>query len=363
MARRPVNAADAANAHRGGVMITEDAPQTRELVLEPEDNQRLASLSGQFDEHLREVERRLGVELNHRGNVFRIIGPAAAVDTAQRALQRLYAATASAPLTPAILHLLLQAVDEGVDEETGPAEADGAAPAAVEQQARISTRGSMVVPRGVNQRRYVDNIRKCDINFGIGPAGTGKTYLAVACAVEALEREQVRRILLVRPAVEAGERLGFLPGDLAQKIDPYLRPLYDALYEMLGFDRVGKLIERNVIEVAPLAYMRGRTLNESFIILDEAQNTTTEQMKMFLTRIGFGSTVVVTGDITQVDLPRERASGLRLVIEILKDIDGISFVFFQSRDVVRHPLVQRIVTAYEQAEERKPATRGKGARP
>ncbi len=358
MARPPANVPGTANADHGAAMTTEDAPQSRELVLEPEDNQRLASLCGQFDEHLREIERRLGVELNNRGNVFHIIGPAAAVDAAQRMLQRLYAATASSPLTPANLHLLLQAADEDAGEMSA-GEPDDAEPA---EPPRISTRGSMIVPRGANQRRYVDNIHKCDINFGIGPAGTGKTYLAVACAVEALEREQVRRILLVRPAVEAGERLGFLPGDLAQKIDPYLRPLYDALYEMLGFDRVGKLIERNVIEVAPLAYMRGRTLNESFIILDEAQNTTTEQMKMFLTRIGFGSTVVVTGDITQVDLPRERASGLRHVIEILKDIDGISFVFFQTRDVVRHPLVQRIVAAYERAEERKPARDGKGGR-
>ncbi|MDX9740269.1 MAG: PhoH family protein [Gammaproteobacteria bacterium] len=326
-------------------MSAEAAPETCELVLEPEDNQRLASLCGQFDENLREVERRLGVELNNRGNVFRIIGPEASVESARRALLRLYADTEAGTLTAARVHLLLQAEDDGAS--TVNAGADEVAP---ERGARISTRSGAIVPRGANQRRYVENIRSCDINFGIGPAGTGKTYLAVACAVEALEREQVRRILLVRPAVEAGERLGFLPGDLAQKIDPYLRPLYDALYEMLGFDRVSKLIERNVIEVAPLAYMRGRTLNESFIILDEAQNTTTEQMKMFLTRIGFGSTVVVTGDITQVDLPRDKESGLRHVIEILKHIEGISFVFFQSRDVVRHPLVQRIVAAYEQAE-------------
>jgi len=337
--------------------VAEAAPEARELILEPEDNQRLAGLCGQFDEHLREVERRLGVEVSNRGNVFRLIGPGGSVEAARRALLRLYDETAHGPLSRERVHLLLQAADEGGTEggETG-AETEEA-----RERARIATRGAMVVPRGANQRRYVENIRACDINFGIGPAGTGKTYLAVACAVEALEREQVRRILLVRPAVEAGERLGFLPGDLAQKIDPYLRPLYDALYEMLGFDRVSKLIERNVIEVAPLAYMRGRTLNESFIILDEAQNTTTEQMKMFLTRIGFGSTVVVTGDITQVDLPRDRESGLRHVIEILKEIEGISFVFFQSRDVVRHPLVQRIVAAYESAEGRKPAAGGRKA--
>jgi phosphate starvation-inducible PhoH-like protein len=254
----------------------------------------------------------------------------------------MYDETAKTPLTPARVHLLMQSAD------AGPAGDAAAQP----QPQDISTRRAFITPRGPNQRRYVENVRKYDINFGIGPAGTGKTYLAVACAVEALEREEVRRILLVRPAVEAGERLGFLPGDMAQKIDPYLRPLYDALYEMLGFERVTKLIERNVIEVAPLAFMRGRTLNESFIILDEAQNTTTEQMKMFLTRIGFGSTVVVTGDVTQIDLPRERASGLRHAIDILKDVEGISFVFFQAKDVVRHPLVQSIVAAYDKAEGR-----------
>jgi phosphate starvation-inducible PhoH-like protein len=201
--------------------------------------------------------------------------------------------------------------------------------------------------RGTNQTEYLNNIRTHDLTFGIGPAGTGKTYLAVACAVEALQSEKVRRIVLVRPAVEAGERLGFLPGDLSQKVDPYLRPMYDALYEMLGFERVAKLIERNVIEVAPLAFMRGRSLNDSFVILDEAQNTTNEQMKMFLTRIGFGSKAVVTGDITQVDLPSSKQSGLRTVIDILRGVRGIAFTMFSSRDVVRHPLVQRIVQAYE----------------
>ncbi len=324
----------------------ESRPFSAELALEPVDNQRLANLCGEFDRHLREIERRLGVSLGNRGHVFRIEGLQAAVETARRLLLRLYADSAEAPLTPAHIDLMLQSADR---EE----------PRAEQERARVNTRRSRITPRGANQLRYLENIHRCDINFGIGPAGTGKTYLAVAYAVEALEREQVRRILLVRPAVEAGERLGFLPGDLAQKIDPYLRPLYDALYEMLGFERVGKLIDRNVIEVAPLAYMRGRTLNESFIILDEAQNTTIEQMKMFLTRIGFGSTVVVTGDVTQVDLPRERASGLRHVIEILRDVDGISFVFFESGDVVRHPLVQRIVAAYEQAEARTDASGGK----
>lgn len=214
----------------------------------------------------------------------------------------------------------------------------------------LRTRKGAIRPRGENQQNYVKSILAQDINFGIGPAGTGKTFLAVACAVDALEREQVQHILLVRPAVEAGEKLGFLPGDLAQKIDPYLRPLYDALYEMLGFEHVTRLIEKQVIEVAPLAYMRGRTLSNSFIILDESQNTTAEQMKMFLTRIGFGSTAVITGDITQVDLPRGTVSGLTQVIKVLQDVQGIGFTFFKSADVVRHPLVQRIVEAYESYE-------------
>ncbi|MBK9132366.1 MAG: PhoH family protein [Gammaproteobacteria bacterium] len=315
-------------------------PQSSDLVLEPADNQRLARLCGQLDEHIKQIERGLGVEISNRGNMFRITGPATSAQAARRLLKQLYDETAKAPpLTPARVHLLLQSVD------AEPAVGESSA-----QTQDITTRNAYITPRGTNQRRYVENVRSFDINFGVGPAGTGKTYLAVACAVEALEREEVRRILLVRPAVEAGERLGFLPGDMAQKVDPYLRPLYDALYEMLGFERVSKLIERNVIEVAPLAFMRGRTLNESFIILDEAQNTTVEQMKMFLTRIGFGSTVVVTGDVTQIDLPRERVSGLRHAIEVLRDVEGISFVFFQARDVVRHPLVQSIVAAYDRAE-------------
>ena len=238
------------------------------------------------------------------------------------------------------MHIALQAVGmlgEAVD--SGGAEAP--------DELKVRTARGTVRARGANQLEYLQNVRTHDLTFGIGPAGTGKTYLAVACAVEALQSEQVRRIVLVRPAVEAGERLGFLPGDLSQKVDPYLRPMYDALYEMMGFERVAKLIERNVIEVAPLAFMRGRSLNDSFVILDEAQNTTNEQMKMFLTRIGFGSKAVVTGDITQVDLPVAKQSGLRTVIDILKGVRGIAFTMFQSRDVVRHPLVQRIVQAYE----------------
>jgi phosphate starvation-inducible PhoH-like protein len=314
-------------------------PESIDLTLSPEDNHRLANLCGQLDEHLRQIERRLGVEINNRGNRFRLIGEPDAIRAAEEVLRGLYEQAREDVLTPEMVHLYLQ--ESGIEallrddlEENVP-------------EVAIKTRRGMVRARGANQREYLHRIVTHDINFGVGPAGTGKTYLAVACAVDALERDQVRRVLLVRPAVEAGERLGFLPGDLSQKIDPYLRPLYDALYEMLGFERVAKLIERNVIEVAPLAYMRGRTLNESFIILDEAQNTTPEQMKMFLTRIGFGSTAVITGDVTQVDLPRGQTSGLRQASEVLAKVDGISFTFFNARDVVRHPLVLRIVNAYD----------------
>jgi phosphate starvation-inducible PhoH-like protein len=315
----------------------------QDLLLEPADNARLANLCGQLDEHLRQIERHLGVEINNRGNQFRVIGSPAAVGIAVAVVEALYKSTVEEPLTPAQVHLFLQ--ETGVD----------ALPAGQEvEEVVIRTRRGLIRARGPNQQQYLHNMTRHDINFGVGPAGTGKTYLAVACAVDALEREQVRRLILVRPAVEAGERLGFLPGDLVQKIDPYLRPLYDALYEMLGFERVAKLIERNAIEVAPLAFMRGRTLNDSFIILDEAQNTTVEQMKMFLTRIGFGSTAVITGDVTQVDLPRATQSGLRHVLEVLKDVEGISMTFFSARDVVRHILVQRIVTAYERYERDNP---------
>ncbi|MDX9767959.1 MAG: PhoH family protein [Ectothiorhodospiraceae bacterium] len=305
----------------------------------PADNARLANLCGQTDEHLRQIERRLGVEINNRGCTFNLIGNPQTVQAAAGVLKDLYAATASESMTPARVHLFLQ--QSGIESLLDPAPA--ATPAPVE----IKLRKGTIRGRGPNQQRYLANIRTHDLNFGVGPAGTGKTYLAVASAVEALESERVQRLVLVRPAVEAGERLGFLPGDLAQKIDPYLRPMYDALYEMLGFDKVAKLMERNIIEVAPLAYMRGRTLNDAFVILDEAQNTTGEQMKMFLTRIGFGATAVVNGDVTQTDLPSNRMSGLRHVIEVLKDVEGVSFTFFSSRDVVRHPLVARIIQAYE----------------
>ena len=321
-----------------------ELPQTLDFTLEPADNERLANLCGQFDEHLRQIESRLGVEVNNRGNLFRVIGEERSVRAAGEVLKGLYRASVEGPLNPARVHLFLQ--ESGVDALLEPADAP--------EEVVVRTKRGLIKGRGPNQQRYLHNVLNHDINFGVGPAGTGKTYLAVATAVDALERDQVRRLVLVRPAVEAGEKLGFLPGDLAQKVDPYLRPLYDALYEMLGFENVARLMERNVIEVAPLAYMRGRTLNESFIILDEAQNTTVEQMKMFLTRIGFGSTAVVTGDVTQVDLPRNQTSGLRHVLEVLKDVEGISFTFFNARDVVRHPLVQRIVRAYEEHEKGSP---------
>lgn len=326
-------------------------PNFSDIILDPADNQRLANLCGQLDEHLRQIERRIGVEINNRGNAFRVIGDSRSVYVAGEVLRNLYKETGKSELNPARVNLLLQesGIDALVEEE-----------ASSEAEIILKLKRGTIKGRGPHQQRYMRNILTHDISFGVGPAGTGKTYLAVACAVEALQRDSVRRLVLTRPAVESGERLGFLPGDLAQKIDPYLRPLYDALYEMMGFETVARLIERNVIEVAPLAYMRGRTLNEAFIILDEAQNTTPEQMKMFLTRIGFGSTVVITGDVTQIDLPRGQPSGLRQVVEVLRDVKDISFTFFTAKDVVRHPLVQQIVTAYEAMEsnrDKDPSTR------
>jgi phosphate starvation-inducible PhoH-like protein len=320
-------------------------PEAIDFTLEPRDNERLANLCGQFDENLRQVERRLGVEIQNRGHRFRVIGEDEAALAASHVIQELYRVSDAEPISAENVHLYLQSSDVEARAENPVAvrEAD--------EEVVIRTRKGNVRGRGPNQRLYLSNILTNDLNFGVGPAGTGKTYLAVACAVDALDRDEVERLVLVRPAVEAGERLGFLPGDLAQKVDPYLRPLYDALFEMLGFERVNKLIERNVIEVAPLAYMRGRTLNNAFIILDEAQNTTVEQMKMFLTRIGFGSTAVVTGDVTQIDLPAGKTSGLRDAIDVLRDVEGISFTFFNARDVVRHDLVQRIVRAYDRRTE------------
>ena len=314
------------------------------LELEPADTLRLANLCGQFDQHLKQIEMRVGVEIFCRGNLFTVQGPERAARAARRLLQNLYRLSEDEVLTPELINLHLQ--ESGI-AELGEIGGD----ADPRDNVVVKTRRGTVRGRGPNQKNYLRNIVSHAINFGVGPAGTGKTYLAVACAVAALQDDSVQRIVLVRPAVEAGERLGFLPGDMAQKVDPYLRPLYDALYEMMGFERVSTLIERNVIEVAPLAFMRGRTLNDSFIICDEAQNTTREQMKMFLTRIGFGSTAVVTGDITQIDLPRKEASGLKHALQILQDVKGVSVSYFDPRDVVRHPMVQHIVEAYEREKE------------
>jgi phosphate starvation-inducible PhoH-like protein len=313
---------------------------TRDLSFEAADNARLANFVGPMDENLRQVEERLGVQIRRRGSWIEISGPSAATVTAEKLLRRLFEAAATESLSPERVHLFVQ--EAGMDVEESPIAAVPSPEEVVLHTQRGGIRG-----RGPNQKQYLRNIRTYDLTFGIGPAGTGKTYLAVACAVEALQTERVRRIVLVRPAVEAGERLGFLPGDMAQKVDPYLRPMYDALYDMMGFDRVARAIERQVIEVAPLAFMRGRSLNDSFIILDEAQNTSIEQMKMFLTRMGFGSKVVVTGDITQTDLPKQQVSGLRHVMKVLPGVEGVAFTYFTSKDVVRHPLVQRIVQAYE----------------
>ena len=319
---------------------------TLNLHLEPADNLRLASLCGPFDDNLKQLERRLGIEISYRDNHFQVLGKQAQIDAAAVILKHLYVETQPLrggkvnDITPEMVHLTVQESRVLEQDDEAPSQPYG-------KEVTVKTKRGLIKPRSPNQAQYIANIVRHDICFGIGPAGTGKTYLAVAAAVDALERQEIRRILLTRPAVEAGEKLGFLPGDLSQKVDPYLRPLYDALFEMLGFERVEKLMERNIIEVAPLAYMRGRTLNDAFIILDEAQNTTTEQMKMFLTRIGFNSKAVVTGDITQVDLPRNAKSGLRHALEVLQGVDGLSFNFFESKDVVRHPVVARIVQAYE----------------
>lgn len=334
---------------------TEQKATPLNLTLEPNDGKRLLNLCGQFDSHLKQIEKRLDIEIHNRGNHFALHGQSERVSVAASVLKQLYSeASSETELTPAEVHLALQ--EAGAEDLASPSTSD-AESSGGGQSALIRTKKCTIKPRGKNQQSYVHAVRNHDINFGIGPAGTGKTFLAVACAVESLLKDEIERILLVRPAVEAGEKLGFLPGDLSQKVDPYLRPLYDALYEMLGFEAVGKLIERHVIEVAPLAYMRGRTLNNSFIILDESQNTTREQMKMFLTRIGFGSTAVITGDPTQVDLPRGHPSGLRHAVEVLAQVAGISFTHFGARDVVRHPLVQRIVEAYDTAEDNGNAVR------
>ncbi len=325
---------------------------TNQLVLEPSDNKRLASLCGPFDDNIKQIERRLGVEITYRANEFNVLGDPLQANGATALLKLLYIETqpvkGSIPeLEPNQVHLAIQEAKCLERAEAGD----------YAKEVQIKTKRGVIKPRNPNQSKYVANVLNHDITFGVGPAGTGKTYLAVACAVDALEKQEIRRILLTRPAVEAGEKLGFLPGDLSQKVDPYLRPLYDALFEMLGFEKVEKLIERNVIEVAPLAYMRGRTLNDAFIILDESQNTTIEQMKMFLTRIGFNSKAVITGDITQVDLPRGARSGLRHAIDVLGNVNDISFNFFTASDVVRHPVVARIVQAYEDYESEQEAVK------
>ncbi len=322
--------------------------ERQEVSLEPLDNRALANLCGPLDVNLRQIEAALDVAIAHRGGRFTLSGTPDQTARAARALERFYV-QAVKPLSVDDIQLGL------IELSTQRAAAAVAVAAGEEGVLALRTRRADLHGRTPNQTRYLADIQEHDITFGIGPAGTGKTYLAVACAVDALERDTVKRLVLVRPAVEAGERLGFLPGDLAQKVDPYLRPLYDALYDLMGFDKTGKLFERGTIEIAPLAYMRGRTLNHSFIILDEAQNTTPEQMKMFLTRIGFGTKAVITGDVTQSDLARGQKSGLIEADRVLNSVRGIAFTRFTTDDVVRHPLVQKIIGAYERDTEAKRA--------
>jgi len=325
--------------------ISKSAKHGLTFRVEPEDVKRLANLCGQLDCHIKQIAEHFKLKVYNRGARFQIEGNLDKAQVAKDILLRLYKETHNGTqITPDLIHLLLREAkaNNGNKRKRNTSKAN---------DADIITTPRMVIQaRGDHQQGYLKTIRENVINFGVGPAGTGKTYLAVACAVEALMKDEVSRILLVRPAVEAGEKLGFLPGDLSQKIDPYLRPLYDALNDMMGSEQVEKLIERNVIEVAPLAYMRGRTLSHSYVILDESQNTTREQMKMFLTRIGFGSKAVVTGDITQVDLPRGVQSGLRHVLDVLDGVDGIGLTRFANSDVVRHPLVQKVVDAYDKFE-------------
>jgi len=326
-------------------------PEPIEISFTPADNQRLANLCGALDENLKQVETALDVVISRRGEHFRLSGKSGQTKLAAQVLRHYYNQSQN--------HLSLEQVQLGLIEAMNPQNASDSTANRDEASSNqptsptLLTRRSNLYGRTPRQTQYLQQIQEHDITFAIGPAGTGKTYLAVASAVDALERDLVSRLILVRPAVEAGERLGFLPGDMTQKVDPYLRPLYDALYDLMGFDKTSKQFERNTIEIAPLAFMRGRTLNQSFIILDEAQNTTPEQMKMFLTRMGLGSKVVITGDITQIDLPKHQKSGLIEAQEVLKDIRGIAFTHFQSEDVVRHPLVQRIVHAYEKHDKRK----------
>lgn len=323
------------------------------FTLEPQDNTRLQSLCGAFDDHLKLIEKEFNLNISRNNFTFTIQSNEEnpkpyhekLVQSAVKLIQDLYVDTA--PIKGKVNELDLEDVHIALQESRMLSQAESTRSESKVYSTTIKTKRGVIKPRGENQIQYLHNILTHDISFGIGPAGTGKTFLAVAAAVEALERQEIRRVLLTRPAVEAGEKLGFLPGDLGQKIEPYLRPLYDALFEMLGFERVQKLMERNVIEIAPLAYMRGRTLNDSFIILDESQNTTVEQMKMFLTRIGFNSKAVITGDITQIDLPRSTKSGLRHAIEVLERVPELSFNYFDSKDIVRHPVVAKVVQAYE----------------
>ncbi|WP_044470606.1 PhoH family protein [Mannheimia massilioguelmaensis] len=342
--------------------MTELDKYKQEFTLSPQDNYRLQSLCGAFDDNLKLIESEFNLEIARRNFTFTIQSKdkqqksyhEKLIQSAVKLIQNLYVETA--PIKGKIKEIDLENVHMAIQESrmlTQAVEIDNLSDVSEESKVyttTIKTKRGLIKPRGKNQIEYLHNILTHDISFGIGPAGTGKTFLAVAAAVEALERQEVRRILLTRPAVEAGEKLGFLPGDLGSKIEPYLRPLYDALYEMLGFERVEKLMERNVIEIAPLAYMRGRTLNDSFIILDESQNTTVEQMKMFLTRIGFNSKAVITGDVTQVDLSRSQKSGLKHAIEVLSEVDDLSFNYFDSKDIVRHPVVAKVVQAYEKWE-------------
>ena len=311
---------------------------TKEFQIESLENSTLANLLGIFDTHIRSIESELDIDIKTRGNVFVLQGDDAKLVIGERIIKDLYTFAKNEDLDQEKVHLIIKKyLNKTYDQSNG----------SIVKETVINTPNKEIKTRSENQFNYINSIRNNDLSFGIGPAGTGKTYLAVAAAIESLQREEVKRIVLVRPAVEAGENLGFLPGDLSQKVDPYLRPMYDALYEMLGFDQVTNLIERRSIELAPLAFMRGRSLNESFIILDEAQNTTTEQMKMFLTRMGFGSKSVVNGDVTQIDLPPEKASGLKHAVEVLSEIDNISIINFDHQDIVRHRIVQKIVEAYE----------------
>ena len=316
---------------------------TLEFEINPIDNSILANLLGTFDSNIRSIENELNIQIKNRGNLFLLEGQKRKLPLGERILLELHAIASKESIDKEKVHLVIKKI---MNHQEKPS-------SSTEQPTFIKTPSREIQTRNMNQYEYIQSIRNHDVTFGIGPAGTGKTYLAVAAAIESLQRQDVKRIILVRPAVEAGENLGFLPGDLSQKVDPYLRPMYDALYEMMGFEQVSNLIERRTIELAPLAFMRGRSLNESFIILDEAQNTTVEQMKMFLTRMGFGSKSVVNGDITQIDLPTEKKSGLEHALSVVSDIEKIASVHFSHKDVVRHRIVQEIVEAYEKNKDSK----------